>query len=55
MVAALLGTGQVEVITQEVQQGGPRSEFELSFDAVDAYPNRQFSRYLHRVPLQSAV
>src|SRR5207244_8421356 len=35
MIAALLRAGQVEMVAQRIEQGGPRREFELRLDAVD--------------------
>jgi hypothetical protein len=34
MVAALFGAGQTEMVAQRIEQGGPRSDFELFSRAV---------------------
>ena len=49
VVAALLGSGQIEMVAQRVEQGRPRRHLELPLDAVDDQRNRNFVRNLDRL------
>src|SRR5262245_60768104 len=45
MVAALLGTGQVEAVAQGVEQGRPGRDIDLSLDSVDDQRDRNLGRH----------
>ena len=49
VVATLLGSGQVEMVAQGIEQRGPRRDFELPLHAIDDQANAQLAGRRDRI------